>query len=211
VEGAALAEFPADLAALGSLDTHEGVRRIGGKVEAYRKQLHRFREHYYDAIDELQRLLEEDRLEDAEEFSHALKGVSGNIGAMALYEKTVAIDSQLRGGNPPGKADIEGLGALLRMVIADIDSLEVPSAPVTMPPGAPLTHAEIMDRLESLAHALEYDLGAAEGLLAELRGGLVDEANARILADISAKADVFAIDEAVALVDVLLERLQLAT
>ena len=35
---------------LTSLDTARAIRRIGGKAEAYRKQLRRFREHYPDAV-----------------------------------------------------------------------------------------------------------------------------------------------------------------
>jgi two-component system sensor histidine kinase/response regulator len=39
------AELPAELLAMASLDAREGVRRIGGKVDAYTRQLRRFREN----------------------------------------------------------------------------------------------------------------------------------------------------------------------
>jgi hypothetical protein len=64
----------------------------------------------------------------------------------------------------------------------------------------------IVGRLNSLQHALEYDLGAAEQLLADLKSGVADDASESALAEIAAKLDVFAIDEAVALVDALRTR-----
>jgi CheY-like chemotaxis protein len=50
---------PDDLMALPSLNAAQGIRRIGGKVEAYRKQLRRFRERYPDAVAEMRRLAED--------------------------------------------------------------------------------------------------------------------------------------------------------
>ncbi len=38
-------ELPADLAALAEVDAAQGIRRIGGNADAYRKQLHRFAAH----------------------------------------------------------------------------------------------------------------------------------------------------------------------
>ncbi|HET6719466.1 MAG TPA: response regulator, partial [Rhodocyclaceae bacterium] len=165
------AEFPADMAALTSLDTHEGIRRIGGKPEAYRKQLRRFRENYPDAIAELRRLSGEPGFKAAEDYCHALKGVSGNIGATALYEKITAIDQQLKQGTRPDPARFDEAEALLRQVMHEIDGLPRDAA---APPivAAPLDPAALRTLLPRLAHALEYDLGAVEALLGELRAGV---------------------------------------
>jgi len=203
---AASASLPPDLAELTSIDAHEGIRRIGGKIDAYRKQLSRFREHYPDAAEELARLIKEHGLERAEEFCHTLKGVTGNIGAVDLYETITAIDDQLRQGKIPDASRLEHLRALLHRVVADIDGL----AALIPAPGAAdraLSRNEILDRLARLEHALEYDLGAAEGLLMELRAGMVGHANETAMVEIAAKADVFAIDEALALIGILRERL----
>ena len=80
-------DLPAELRALSRLDAREGVRRIGGRVEPYRKQLRRFRQHYAGAIDELERLLQTSGPARAEEHCHALKGVAGNLGATAFHEQ----------------------------------------------------------------------------------------------------------------------------
>lgn len=63
----------------------QGIRRIGGKEEVNRKQIcSRFREHYADADIRLQQLIV-DGTQKAEDYCHALKGVSGNIGAVRLF------------------------------------------------------------------------------------------------------------------------------
>jgi signal transduction histidine kinase/CheY-like chemotaxis protein/HPt (histidine-containing phosphotransfer) domain-containing protein len=189
-------ELPAELLALASLDAHEGIRRIGGKVEAYRKQLRRFREHYAAAVDELRRLVAEQGAKSAEEYCHALKGVSGNLGAHALYEKVAAVDDRLKQGVPPDGAALDELEALLRQVMREIDGLAVTSMPAPVPAAAPLAVDAVRELLGRLAHALEYDLGAVEPVLAELRGGVAGTPLEPEVAAVAALADGFDIDGA---------------
>jgi two-component system, sensor histidine kinase and response regulator len=199
------AACPPDLLALASLDASEGVRRIGGKPEAYRKQLARFRAHYADAHQTLARLLDEAGVQAAEQYCHALNGVAGNLGALALHRQLLAIDAQLRRGTAPAPSELEALRALLDQVVADIDSLGV-AAP-DAPAGERLAHPQMLALLDRLGPALEYDLGAAEGLLAQLRAGAGGADGARAVDAIAEKVEVFAIDEARALVSALRQRL----
>ena len=200
-------ELPRDLAGLANIDAREGLRRIGGKVDAYCKQLRRFRDHYSDAVAELRRLIASHAIARAEEFCHALKGVSGNIGAAALYAKISDIDDQLRRGEIPEDAEIEEMQALLQRVIADIGGLPPAAASPPKFAAAALSREAALDRLHRLEHALEYDLGAAEGLLGELQAGTAGTPDEAAVAEIAAKADVFAIEEATTLVRALRERL----
>jgi two-component system, sensor histidine kinase and response regulator len=199
------AACPPDLLALTSLDASEGVRRIGGKPEAYRKQLLRFRAHYADAYETLARLLGEAGVEAAEQYCHALNGVAGNLGARALHRQLLAIDAQLRQGAAPPQAELEALRGLLGQVVADIDSLG--AAAPDAPSGERLAHPQMLALLDRLGPALEYDLGAAEGLLAQLRAGAGGIDGARAVDAIAEKVEVFAIDEALALVSALRQRL----
>ena len=200
-------ELPRDLAGLANIDAREGLRRIGGKVDAYCKQLRRFRDHYSNAVAELRRLIASHAIARAEEFCHALKGVSGNIGAAALYAKISDIDDQLRRGEIPGDAEIEEMQTLLQRVIADIGGLPPAAASPPKFAAAALSREAALDRLHRLEHALEYDLGAAEGLLGELQAGTAGTPDEAAVTEIAAKADVFAIEEATTLVCALRERL----
>ena len=166
-----------------------------------------FVDHYSDAAAELRRLITNHETARAGEFCHALKGVSGNIGAAALHRSISDIDDRLRRGEIPGDAEIEEMQILLQRVIADIGDL--PSRPTLPPKSAAvvLGREAILDRLDRLEHALGYDLGAAEGLLGELLAGTADTPDEAAVGEIAAKADVFAIDEALSLVSTLREQL----
>jgi signal transduction histidine kinase/DNA-binding response OmpR family regulator/HPt (histidine-containing phosphotransfer) domain-containing protein len=202
-------ELPPDLAALTSLDAASGVRRIGGRVGAYRKQLRRFRDHYADAADTLRRLLAGQDIAAAEAYCHALKGVTGNIGAMALYTQVDAIDARLKLGQRPDATAQDELAERLHAVMRDIDSLPTGDAPGS--PAVKLAPTAVLALMGRLTHALSYDLGAAEPLLAQLRAGVGDDELAAALDAIAALVDVFSIDEALARLDALQTHLKTRT
>ncbi|MBK6741903.1 MAG: response regulator [Hydrogenophilales bacterium] len=161
--------LPAEMCALNSLDTREGVRRIGGRVEAYRKQLHRFREHHADMVATLKHRLSEGDIQGAEDYCHALKGITGN-------------------------KDIDSLGSMAS------------AAPVTA--DAPISAERLWSKLEALSHALEYDLGAADTLLTELRAGVRATPLEADIAALAGHIDQFDIDLATPLLNDLLDRLK---
>jgi PAS domain S-box-containing protein len=197
--------LPADLAALTSLDAAAGLHRIGGKAEAYRKQLRRFREHYAGAADALRQLLAAGA-EEAREYCHELRGVVGNIGATALYEVLDLIEQRLRHGEAPATLALEELQACLRDLLRDIDSL--PPEPVAALAGEhPLQALPLHELLGRLADALENDLGVAEDLLAGLLAGVRGTAWELDVAALAARIDVFDLDEAQALLKKLQQQL----
>lgn len=197
------ADLPPELLALTSLDAREGVRRIGGKVAAYCRQLARFRERYAGALVELRRLLREEGAAAAEEHCHALKGVVGNLGARELYRQINVLDDELKKGQPPVESALAAAEQLLGQLLAEIDSLAVAAA--EPPPAAePLTSQELGELLRALLRALEYDLGAAEPLVQKLRAGTATgPLNAEIIA-VARAVELFDTDRARALVQQLL-------
>lgn len=197
-----------ELQLLTSLDVQQGIRRIGGKEDAYRKQLSRFRQHYADADIRLQQLISEDKTQKAEDYCHALKGVSGNIGAVRLFDSVSRIDAQLKRGQQPEQAQLNVLQQQLRQVMNDIDSLTNSVAESSIQTTNRLSLDELLKQLDKLAYSLEYDLGAAEPLLTEIRTNLRDYDVESLVGDIVAKTDIFAIDEALALLTTLRNRLQ---
>jgi two-component system, sensor histidine kinase and response regulator len=200
-------ELPGDLASLADIDARDGLRRIGGKIDAYRKQLKRFRDHYSDAAVDLRRLIANREIARAEAFCHALKGVTGAIGAAALYGKVSEVDDRLRRGEIPEDAEVEEMQTLLQRVVAEIGGLPSEAPPPRKLAAAALSRDATLDRLDRLEHALAFDLGAAEGLLGELQAGTDGTPDEAAVAAIAAKADVFDIDEAVTLIGALRDRL----
>ena len=188
-------ELSRDLLALTSLDAVEGVRRIGGKADAYRRQLRRFREHYADAVDQLRQLTAAHATRQASDFCHLLKGVTGNIGALALYRQIALLDARIKQDQLPTHAELEALQVLLLQVLRDIDSLGA-STPAIAVAAVPLDANQLREHLDGLKQALSYDLGSAEKILGQLLRGVGGTPLQADLAAIAAKVDLFEIDAA---------------
>ncbi len=201
------AELPPELLALDSLDAREGIRRIGGKADAYRKQLQRFSEHYADAADRLRGLLAKPDMQAAQEYCHTLKGVTGNLGANALYEHLGAIDARLKKSTQPEPAMLDEMDGLMRKLLRDIAGLATPSIQTSPPATTPLSPDQLREHLARLAHALSFDLGAAESLLAELQTGVAGTPCASDIAAIAEHVEVFDTDRALARLQQLQEGL----
>jgi two-component system sensor histidine kinase/response regulator len=197
---------PPELLALASLDAREGIRRIGGKADAYRRQLARFRDNYADAGATLATLIGAGQLAEADNLCHALVGVAGNMGATTLFTQLGVVGTLLKQGRVPPPGALGTLEAALAALLADIDSLAASAAAPARSGEPVLADAAMLALLDKLAAALEYDLGRAAALLAELRAGTVGTDAAAAIAAIAARADAFAIDEAVALVRALRQR-----
>jgi CheY-like chemotaxis protein len=194
--------LPEDLRALAHLDAADGVRRIGGRPEPYRKQLRRFHAQYADAIAQLRSLCAQPDLTAAEAHCHALKGVAGNIGARALYTSVSGLDALLKQGLAPEAALLDAAQARLEEVLQDIGSLAAEEPPRD-PPAAPLSPAALRDLVARLKQALESDLGAAEALLDELDRGVAGTPLQSRVQEIAARIDRFDLDAALRQLDAL--------
>lgn len=182
------------LLALSSLDARDGVRRIGGRVEAYVRQLKRFRDHYADAVSVLRHKIGHEGLRAAAEHCHALKGVTGNLGARDAFAQLQEVDAGLKQGRVPAPELLDALAASFAALMADIDRLTPVSPPVVL--RQRLEGPALREHLLKLEQALGYDLGAVEPLLVDLRAGVAGTAFEEPVAAIASLVDVFDIDAA---------------
>lgn len=201
IPGAAL---PDDLLSMSALDARTGVHRIGGKVEAYRRQLRRFATHYADAVERLCNLAQREGAVAAEAYCHALKGVAGNLSAGALFEQVSMIDVRLKQGLLPEPQMLAEMAQRLRAVLADIERMESAAPPAAVPLG----NSALDALLERLERALDYDFGAVAPLLEELSFGFSGSALEPEMSALAAEIDIFAIDEALIALQNLRERLR---
>lgn len=70
------------------IDTDEGLRHLNNNKEMYRSLLAKFVKNNADFIEKVQQAYELDDRELVLRLIHTLKGVSGSLGAMELYEAT---------------------------------------------------------------------------------------------------------------------------
>jgi two-component system sensor histidine kinase/response regulator len=85
-KGSAVSSQAADVKIIiEGLDTEEGMRRIGGKKEAYLKLLGTFVKNYNDLSQRMSPMVEHHQLAELAALLHTLAGVCGNIGAKEIY------------------------------------------------------------------------------------------------------------------------------
>lgn len=71
--------------AIRGIDTDDGLRRIGGKTDVYKKLLLAFSTTYSRSDETLEMLIVSGNIKGIETFMHTAAGVCGNIGAKDLY------------------------------------------------------------------------------------------------------------------------------
>ena len=203
---------PPELLALASVDAREGIRRIGGNVEAYRKQLRRFAESHRDAGARLLELLHQDSMQGANELCHALVGVTGNLGARAVFDQLSVLSASLKLGTRPPQEQTDAAMRHLQALLDDIESLGLADsgsagastvgAAIDAGSGAQLTAL-----LLQLEHALQFDLGRCEPILARLRTATAGTDDATAIEAIARHVNEFAIDDAAGVASALRQRL----
>ncbi len=109
---------------LDGIDWQAGLKRVANNSNLYRKLLVKFFDKNREIPAEVRRLLKENRREDAERVAHTLKGVSGNIGAMNLHEKSVLLDRELKNENPDTEKAEEYLQQVERCLETVLASIE---------------------------------------------------------------------------------------
>ncbi|WDP91667.1 MAG: response regulator [Desulfobacter sp.] len=94
------------------IDLKSGLERIKGNSGLYRTMLIHFYERFANAGEEMKAYLAEGNREAARQLAHAVKGVSGNIGANALYSAARALNDCLAGDQGPGPDALRFYSAL---------------------------------------------------------------------------------------------------
>ena len=188
--------LPADLQTMVHVNAQDGLRRIGGKADGYRKQLRRFRLHYADAILKVRNFVASGDKHGAETFCHSLRGVTGNIGALRLHDIVKTIDDQLKQNILPDDRILEEAEGLLQHVLREIDGIGKVDCTAQSSVDAPLSQPSLDALLSQLAQALESDLGAAEPILAQLLKGTRGTRIEQEISAIAALIDDFEIDAA---------------
>jgi PAS domain S-box-containing protein len=195
-----------DLWVLKSISAADGIRYCGGKVDAYRKQLRRFGSHYQGAATKLQGLITERDLVAAESLCHELKGVCGTLGATDMFACVTDMDGLLKQQKVPTAAQFNELHQLLQQLIDDINELPTLelAAPVSV---ATFDRNSFIAKLSILSRLLESDIVEAELLLETLTASVMSGEYNKVMVEIAASVDAFAIDEALRQIDKLQARL----
>ncbi|MFC1853767.1 response regulator [candidate division CSSED10-310 bacterium] len=81
---------------LPGLDSEKGLKRLGGNEKLYTKLLCEFATDFAGAAEKIEAALQQDDLSLANQLVHTLKGVSGNISAVELYQAAVELEKEVK-------------------------------------------------------------------------------------------------------------------
>jgi len=145
---------------LPGIDTTSGLARVGGNNKSYRNLLKKFVQNQSEAVTNIRKSLEEKDIELATRLAHTLKGVSGNIGAMALHGVAQDLEAGLKQDKfSISESLLENTESVLHEVVSVVSSLE------SLEKG----------QKNSLLQEVNYDPDAIAPLLRELLQFLEDD------------------------------------
>nr|CRH07954.1 Conserved membrane protein of unknown function. histidine kinase [Candidatus Magnetococcus massalia] len=192
---------------LPGFDLQGALNRMGGSAKAYRKTLGKVIESQAGAVAEIKQYLAAGDQESAERTAHTVKGVSSNIGALALQEVAAEVERALHQGELPlDEAMMEKLEKVLAESLATIEKALEPFKGQTSGP-ATLDPAAIRSELERLKEMVEdFDSESAEHSerLTEQLQGTALESLAKALGK---SLDLYDYDEAAEHVEAMLQSL----
>ena len=154
-----------DLPTLPGIDTQDGVKRLGGRVNSYIKLLQRFAESQAGAISSMTHALKSDNRELSTRLAHTLKGVSGNIGATNLQRLAMDLENAIQNDNDESTGPLlSKTGEELARVIGMIEGLGVQKSEQMVIKTNDFP-ADLAPQLQELLTMLEEYDTAAGGLL----------------------------------------------
>lgn len=177
------------------LDAASGLKRVHGNTKLYYKLLNQMKEQNLTTADDIKRFIDSDNLEDAKQLAHALKGVSGNLGATALHAAAAELDKDIKSGDT-AKAykALNAVRLALDEVFATIDAINADqeAEPLLQTASDP---EEIKKKLAEIEKLVDDDISEAMALASELKGSIADKDSIQIYSQLLSSFDKFDIDD----------------
>jgi signal transduction histidine kinase/DNA-binding response OmpR family regulator/HAMP domain-containing protein len=104
------------------LDSKAGLRRVAGNQQLYASLMQKFCEGQTGAVDKIRKLLAAGDSKGAHGTIHTLKGLAGNIGALALQKIAAEVEKRIKAGtDSAGIADVlQDCEAVFARTVAEI-------------------------------------------------------------------------------------------
>ena len=144
--------------AIEGIDLQEGLTRVGGNEQLFRKLLIKLRDDYARADREIAALLQAGNVDEAQRLAHSIKGVAGNVGAGGLRETAGALEEAIaKGHGDDYPALLDAFGQSLQSMAAALGVLEEvpPSAAPITGEGAPASSQNLRSSMEELVPHLK--------------------------------------------------------
>ena len=166
-----MTESPLDLK---SINTLEGLKRVGGNEKLYSKILADFYLNYQQVLPELESKFIWKEYTGLKFMVHAIKGTAGNIGAASLYQAAGELENSLAGNKDPEAISsfYETLLKELTWVLDELRPLYSNAAAGELKTLETAAEVKVMELCRSLKELLEAGNIEAEDLIPLIRSTL---------------------------------------
>ena len=153
---------------LPGFDLTEGLNRVAGNTELYKKLLLSFYRDNSDKVEQIKQALKSDDVTTAQHLVHSVKGVSGNISAKRVFASARDLELILKQESRENLSEsIDQFEAALNEVLSSLGflaSLEVTDTTTRMD-DSPVDTESVADNIIQLAALLsEFNMQAEESL-----------------------------------------------
>ena len=156
--------FPAHLP---GIDVAAALRRLGGNASFFKELLKEFCATYADAVPLIRGMLARQELDEAAQFLHTLKGVTGNLAARDLYISEQLLEKVVRQGESEQfEPVLKQFARDFEQVIASVKLLKPPAVHLPDALAAPEAEPHAVDVTQVLATLTIFDRLLAETNLA---------------------------------------------
>ncbi|EGV30948.1 multi-sensor hybrid histidine kinase [Thiorhodococcus drewsii AZ1] len=195
------------------IDVAMGLARANQNSALYLKLLRGFVSAWGETLVQTREDLSAGRLEEARRRIHSVKGVAGNIGAVALYEAAQIVEQRIAsgGGCDADSDDWRNLAVALNEVLDGLSALpgETVREPVASGAEAEMSGDALKEAIVELSRLLDEDLAQARDRLDRLHAPLERRFGSERLQSILDQIEDFDIDAAIETLHTLAEELDL--
>ncbi len=160
---------------LPGIDFSSGLSRLSGNRQLYVKLLCKFKDSQQDAAQEIRAAFQSGNVETAGLLAHTVKGVSGNLGAEALYRAAAELEKAIKDGQENIAPLLAEFSSELMVVMDGIRTLQESRSGQEEPRPStevPVDKEKVRLLLQEMSGFLESDLTEAMNRLEALRQGL---------------------------------------
>jgi signal transduction histidine kinase/DNA-binding response OmpR family regulator len=190
----------------GVIDTRAGLKRMAGSADDYIKALITFKNRYSDIFKRIDDLVDQKRIEDARSLCHEIKGVSGNIGATALFAQCRSLEERYKDDTLPSSEERKAFAEALDTVTEKIEAFE--KTQMQVQPEVPFNRAFIVEQLQTMLSSFDVDISNVNKSSAAIAPMLRHSRYAALFNGITKALERFDIDTARANTRQLSESLQ---
>jgi len=152
---------------LSGIDIKDGLTRLGGDEQLYRRVLNKFSQGQSDALIRVRTAMSQGDVETAKRDAHTLKGVAGNIGAKALFSTTQTLEHDIGAGKALDEDLMVNIDHHLQIVLKSIASISPRTQHDTAPADATDWPA-IQQQMDRLHNMIDDDDSEAIDVLDEI-------------------------------------------